>query len=301
MAGSGVETETVKMEVDYSAEVERLIPECETVAMEGRLSEALDKLLLMEKQTRTAGDANSTGMILVCIMEICFQAQNWPLLTEHIVMMTKRRGQLIQAVTKMIQQACTYVEKTADLETKLKLIDTLRTVTEGKIYVEVERARLTRRLAQIEEEQGNISKAAKILQDQQVETFGSMEKREKVEFILEQMRLCLANHDYVRTQIISKKISVRFFDGDGVEDLKLKYYQLMIALGEHEDAYLTISRHYQAVLDTPLVKEDPVKRQEALRNVVLYLLLAPYDNEQNDLVHRVSENKTLEEIPTYQY
>jgi hypothetical protein len=33
----------------------------------------------------------------------------------------------------MIQQACTYVEKTADLETKLKLIDTLRTVTEGKV------------------------------------------------------------------------------------------------------------------------------------------------------------------------
>ena len=83
--------------------------------------------------------------------------------------------------------------------------------------MEVERARLTRRLAQIEEEQGNISKAAKILQDQQVETFGSMEKREKVEFILEQMRLCLANHDYVRTQIISKKISVRFFDTDGVQ------------------------------------------------------------------------------------
>jgi 26S proteasome regulatory subunit N5 len=47
-----------------------------------------------------------------------------------------------------------------------------------------------------------------------------------------------------------------------LQDLKLKYYQLMIALGEHEDAYLTISRHYQAVLDTPLVKEDPVKRQE---------------------------------------
>ena len=83
--------------------------------------------------------------------------------------------------------------------------------------MEVERARLTRRLAQIQEEQGNISEAAKILQDQQVETFGSMEKREKVEFILEQMRLCLANHDYVRTQIISKKISVRFFDTESVQ------------------------------------------------------------------------------------
>ena len=38
-----------------------------------------------------------------------------------------------------------------------------------------------------------------------------MDKDEKVDFILEQMRLCLAKKDYVRTQIISKKISTRFF------------------------------------------------------------------------------------------
>lgn len=39
-----------------------------------------------------------------------------------------------------------------------------------------------------------------------------MDRREKVELILEQMRLCLAIKDYVRTQIISKKISTKFFD-----------------------------------------------------------------------------------------
>ena len=33
----------------------------------------------------------------------------------------------------MIQEACTYVEKTPNLDVKLKLIDTLRTVTEGKV------------------------------------------------------------------------------------------------------------------------------------------------------------------------
>ena len=38
-----------------------------------------------------------------------------------------------QSVTKMIQEACTYVEKTPNLDTKLKLIDTLRTVTAGKV------------------------------------------------------------------------------------------------------------------------------------------------------------------------
>ena len=41
-----------------------------------------------------------------------------------------------------------------------------------------------------------------------------MEKREKVEFILEQMRLCIAKKDFIRAQIISKKISVKFFDSD---------------------------------------------------------------------------------------
>lgn len=48
----------------------------------------------------------------------------------------------------------------------------------------------------------------------QVETYGSMERREKVDFILEQMRLCLAKKDYIRTQIISKKISPKFFENN---------------------------------------------------------------------------------------
>ena len=50
------------------------------------------------------------------------------------------------------------------------------------------------------------------MQELAVETYGSMERQEKVEFILEQMRLCLATKDYIRSQIISKKISTRFFE-----------------------------------------------------------------------------------------
>lgn len=44
-----------------------------------------------------------------------------------------------------------------------------------------------------------------------------MEKKEKVEFILEQMRLCIAVKDYIRTQIISKKINTKFFQEVGTE------------------------------------------------------------------------------------
>ena len=47
------------------------------------------------------------------------------------------------------------------------------------------------------------------MQELQVETYGSMERKEKVEMILEQIRLCLAVQDFIRAQIISKKISTR--------------------------------------------------------------------------------------------
>lgn len=47
----------------------------------------------------------------------------------------------------------------------------------------------------------------------------------QVELILEQIRLCLAKKDYIRTQIISKKINTKFFEDEGTQDLKLKFYR----------------------------------------------------------------------------
>lgn len=76
----------------------------------------------------------------------------------------------------------------------------------------MERARVTRILSKIKEDEKKITEAADILQELQVETFGSMDKREKTDFILEQMRLCLAKLDYQRVLIISKKISGKFFE-----------------------------------------------------------------------------------------
>lgn len=39
----------------------------------------------------------------------------------------------------MVQEAYTYVEKTPNMETKLKLIDTLRNVTAGKVRFATQR------------------------------------------------------------------------------------------------------------------------------------------------------------------
>lgn len=59
--------------------------------------------------------------------------KRWQKLNEHLVIMSKKRNQLKQAVAKMVQAAMQYVGTIADEHVKLNLIATLRTVTEGKV------------------------------------------------------------------------------------------------------------------------------------------------------------------------
>jgi len=312
--------EVVKMEKDFKEICDEKLPGLEKLGKEpGKLSEALEALTTLEKQTRTGGDMLSTARVLVLIVRLCFEAKDYKLLNDQISVFAKRRGQLKQAVVKMVQEAMEYLDKLPNKELEYELIETLRSVTEGKIYVEVERARLTHRYAKMKEAENDITTAANILQELQVETYGSMEKKEKVELILEQMRLCLAKGDYIRTQIISKKINTKFFDDPASHELKNTFYKLMIKLDQHDGNFLSICRHYRAMLNKPATPPastpvegaesssqineiSPEEKAERLlfhRSAAVYLVLSPYDNEQSDLLHRILEEKAIADIPTY--
>jgi len=69
----------------------------------------------------------------VAIVQLCREAKRWDLLNEHVVVLSRRRSQLKQAVAKMVQKCVEYVDDDIDMPTRIKLIDTLRTVTEGKV------------------------------------------------------------------------------------------------------------------------------------------------------------------------
>jgi len=289
------------MEVDYSDAVNTLLPECQQLASAGNLDTALEKLQAMEKQTRVSGDANSSGRVMVQAVKLCFECKNMEKLNDMIIVFTKKRSQLKAAVTKMVQEAYTYVDLTQDMPVKMKLIETLRTVTEGKIYVENERARLTLTLSKIKEEQNEIEEAAKILQELQVETYGGMERQEKTEFILEQMRLCLLNKDYIRVQIISKKISARYFESEeeDVQKLKIRFYKMMIELHSIEGSYLKCCKNFKQLFDTPIVKNDENQWKQVVKSCVLYVLLAPHDPSQHDMLMLLSNEKKLQDLPKY--
>lgn len=70
---------------------------------------------------------------------------------------------------------------------------------------------MTRILSNIKKEQGDFTAATDILCELQVETFGSMSRREKTEFILEQVGLCIQKADWIQAGILSRKISTRYF------------------------------------------------------------------------------------------
>ncbi|KAM3234847.1 26S proteasome non-ATPase regulatory subunit 12 A [Capsicum annuum] len=289
---------------------------------DGKLESKIEDLLNVEKQMRQGGDVAGTRKAVTDILQLCFDARAWNMLNEQIVLLSKRRGQLKQAVQAMVQQALQYIDQTPDLETKIELIKTLNNVSAGKIYVEIERARLVKKLAKIKEEQGLITEAANLMQEVAVETFGAMAKTEKIAFILEQVRLCLDSLDFVRAQILSRKINPKVFEADVSKEKKKPkegenvveepapdipslleltriYYELLIRYYFQNNDYLEICRCYKAIYEIPSVKENPAQWIPVLRKICWYLVLSPHDPMQSSLHNLTLEDKNLSEIPHF--
>eukprot|EP01119_Soliformovum_irregulare_P001939 TRINITY_DN1185_c0_g1_i2.p1 TRINITY_DN1185_c0_g1~~TRINITY_DN1185_c0_g1_i2.p1 ORF type:complete len:442 (-),score=144.40 TRINITY_DN1185_c0_g1_i2:77-1402(-) len=288
------------MQEDYSAQVDAAIPEQTNLAKGGNLAQAVENLLSLEKLARQGEDSSSTTKVAVAIVRLCYEAGDIRFLNQNLQLLAKRRGQLRTVIQQFIGEAMKYLDdpklSAAD---RMELLENLRTITEGKIFVEVERARLTRILASIREKEGKIGEAADILQEIQVETFGQMDKVEKTAFILEQMRLCIEKKDFIKAMILANKVSKKMLTDKEMEEIKLQYYELLIRIYLHDKKYLDIAKSYHAVYETPIVKQSEEKWKSALQLLVLWTVMSPYDNEQSDMAHRIQQDKNLEKIPLY--
>lgn len=174
-----------------------------------------------------------------------------------------------------------------------------------------------------------------------------MARREKTEFILEQVALCIARGDWTQAKVLSRKISTRYFarkpkktpgqiaeqkkkeeererqrkpdeppveKDEDVTDLKLRYYEQQVILANHEDNYLEACKHYRQVLDTESVEQNPNELRavsqcditspskhtnpcQTLQRIIYYVVLAPYDNEQSDLINRIKTDSRNSLVP----
>jgi 26S proteasome regulatory subunit N5 len=138
------------------------------------------------------------------------------------------------------------------------------------------------------------------LQDVHVETFGSISKRDKIEFILEQMRLTLAKQDYVRAAIVAGKVSRKHLKEENMEEYKVKFFTLMTIYHRHDKNALELAKDYHAIYSTPHILKDEAKWIDALQSTVVFLALSSYDNDQQDMLNRINMDTNLEKLPACQ-
>ncbi len=216
----------------------------------GQLQVAIDQMLALEKKCRQSADSDSTVRVANAIVQAAYEVGDLAVLNAQLALLAKRRGQFKRVILSIVNTAIGIVDKLPNKSDQLTLIATLRAITEGKMFVENERARLTRQLARMKESEGDLKAASKLMQELQIETYNTMDKREKTDYILEQMRLCLETGDFARAQIISRKISERLLNHADFQHEKERYYRMMIRYYSHTNEFLDMCRSYLSIYNT---------------------------------------------------
>lgn len=293
--------------LDLSKETDAKIEQARTLVNAGQLPEALALLSALEKQCRVGNDNPSLVRVCEESLKLCRQVGDEDAMVDTIQSLVTRRSQKTSAVKALVQTALPWcveepfaplpVSTDSEIAFRDRLVVVLRDVTDGKLFLERERAQLTRALATIKEQQGDISEAANVLQDVHVETYGSLSKKDKIEFILEQMRLTLAKKDFVRAAIVAGKVSKKNLAEENMETYKVQFYTLMTIYHRHDKNALDLARDYHAIYLTTHILADDVKWREALQATVVFLALSPYDNEQQDMLNRIALEENLEKLP----
>lgn len=140
--------------VDLSAQVEEKMKQAQSLVDGGSIPEALALLAALEKKCRVGNDNTSLTKVCVASIEHSRASKDVALIVSTLTTLCTRRSQKSAAIKAMVQLIMPWVtDGNAPIDTeyqgedRLTLVVALRDMTDGKIYLEAERARLTRALA----------------------------------------------------------------------------------------------------------------------------------------------------------
>lgn len=162
------------------------------------------------------------------MVRLCREKADWIKLNSVLAVINKRDSLIKLVIVAVVAEATSYIETMPTVDLRIELIKALKDVCDGKIYVEGESARLHFLLSKIYEARGDIDAACDIIQDVHVETYGSLTKKEKAEYILEQMRVTLVKKDYIRALIHSRKMNTKTLEEVGFASVKIKFYTMLV-------------------------------------------------------------------------
>ena len=287
----------------------------------------LKKLIDDEKFTRLENEYEKNRTICKKILETLYGRNDYENFLKLFEYLTQRKNQSRESIIAMVKYCIN--EILPNLKTQKEscdLLNTLIRVTEGKIFVEYEYSQAIRKMTEIHIMNNEKEEAAKLIQDVQIEAFGSLETEYKIEYILFQMQVLIDKGDYIRTLIVSNKIKRNHLDDEGIELLKIRFFRLMILYYMHEKNYLETSKCYKTLYDfiksineklvdvekknveiKPKVIDNYIQAQkdnnlqQIFENYILFLSICPPELETKNMLNELlikykkdlDKNKTL--------
>jgi 26S proteasome regulatory subunit N5 len=210
----------------------------------------LKKLIDEEKVTRLENEYEKNRTICKKILEIIYNRNDFQNFLKLFEYLTQRRNQSRESIISMVKHSINEIlPNLKNSKDSTDLLSTIIRVTEGKIFVEYEYSQAIRKMTEIRLKNNEIDEAAKLIQDVQIEAFGSLENEYKIDYILFQMEVLIKKGDFIRTLIVSNKIKRNHLDEEGIELLKIRFYKLMILYHIHEKKYIEVSKCYKILYD----------------------------------------------------
>jgi 26S proteasome regulatory subunit N5 len=284
----------------------------------------VDYKLLMEKEkkARLDNDIPTSSDFCVKILTFIWKTFGNEYVSTVFLSLSKKRNQSKRAHSEMIKYIFDNIYPSLiNEDEKVSLLKGIIEITEGKIYVEYEFSLSVRRLTEILLLKGQLDEAVKLIQDIQIETFGSLERKYKVEYILFQMKVLIQKGDFIRTHIVSNKIIRKHLNEQGLEGLKVEFYNLMIKYYNHEEKYLELSGCYKELYDFSVELEKRIlnktdeneiitsvyesfSKKEMFLRYIISLNLCPPKEDINVLIKKadsdykkeLDENKALYDL-----
>ena len=246
--------------------------------------EESNKLFLEEKKARHGNNQPDLCAVILKIIKYSYDSHEYDWMRKFVLMITKKRGQSKKAITEMVKLIFQYMEL-METDQKFLTLITVRTISDGKLFLELEYARATKMYCDLLIAQGKSKEAANVIQEVQIETYGSMEKLEKIEYILYQMQLMLLVKDYTRLLIISKKLDSKYMPPNEYAAQRKKFYGMLHQLYEQEANYFECYKAIRGVYEATKAQIKGNPNEEMLTifsSMVLYNLISENTMERKD-------------------
>ena len=145
--------------IDLTPETDAKLEQSAQLVKGGQLKEALAIMSALEKRCRVGNDSSNLVRVCEASIKYCKDAGDYEALVTTLQTLSTRRSQKQAAIKALVLKAMPYciedhfspMPVAGEIEKKArdKLVEALREIYDGKIFLEAERARLTRCMSMI--------------------------------------------------------------------------------------------------------------------------------------------------------